>query len=162
WEIVRLQYSPGGNWVTFETWERDVFIFAAGGGSPRRLLNGVGHVWDPSGRHLYYCTPDPLGGSRLQWVGIDESGGELRGKPQTIALLTGLLRDLAIARDGQQFAVSEKEEAYNLTRLTLVTGGGSPAGQEEILSGGQVRDRAPDVSPDGRSIAYVSNRLGSQ
>src|SRR5881396_1767162 len=28
WEILRPQYSPGGSWVTFETWTREIFIFA--------------------------------------------------------------------------------------------------------------------------------------
>ena len=160
WEIVRLQYSPGGSWVTFETYKREIFIFPAGGGSPRKLLDGVSHVWEPSGKRLYYCTRDPLGGTRLQSVEMDESKGELRGKPQTLALMTGILRELAISRDGQEFAVSELEGSRNLTRLPLTGDGGSPAGPEEVLSRGQVFDRQPDVSPDGLSIAYTSNRLG--
>jgi hypothetical protein len=137
-----------------------MFMFPAGGGSPRKLLNGISHVWDPSGKRLYYCTRDPLGGTRLQSVEMDESKGELRGKPQMMALMTGILRDLAISRDGQQLAVSELEGSMNLTRLPLTAEGGSAAGPEEVLSRGQVFDRQPDVSPDGRSIAYCSNRLG--
>jgi serine/threonine-protein kinase len=161
WEIVRLQYSPDQRWVTFETWRPEIFILPAGGGSPRKLLEGgTGHVWDPSGKRLYYCTRDPLGGTRLQWVEVDESSGELRGKPQTIALMTGILRELAISHDGQQLAVSEREDSLNLSRLPLTADGGSLAGPEEVLSRGQVFDRAPSVSPDGRSIAYSSNRLG--
>src|SRR5262249_52739717 len=35
-----------------------------------------------------------------------------------------------------------------------------PTGQEEVLSKGQVFDQHPQVSPDGRSIGYTSNRLG--
>ena len=159
-EVVRPQYSPGGSWVTFETWDRQIFVFPAGGGSPRQLLNGVNHVWEPSGKRLYYCTRDPLGGTRLQSVEMDESKGELRGTPQTLALMTGILRDLAISRDSQQLALSELEGSMNLTRLPLTAEGGSPAGPEEELSRGQVFDRAPAVSPDGRSIAYTSNRLG--
>src|SRR5437867_3804008 len=52
------------------------------------------------------------------------------------------------------------EGSMNLTRLPLTGDGGSPAGPEEVLSRGQVFDRQPDVSPDGLSIAYISNRLG--
>jgi Tol biopolymer transport system component len=160
WEIVRAQYSPGERWITFENPNLATFIFPAGGGSPRQLLNGAVHVWDPSGKRLYYCTREPLGGTRLQWVEIDETKGELRGRPQTLALMTGVLRDLAISRDGRQLAVSELEGSINLTRLPLTAEGGSAAGPEEVLSKGQVFDRAPAVSPDGRSIAYNSNRLG--
>src|SRR5262249_4685330 len=148
WEIVRLRYSPGGRWITFETFEQEIFIYPAGGGSPRKLLIGGNHVWDPSGKRLYYFIRDPLGGTRLQSVEIDESKGELRGKPKTAAVMTGNLRDLAISRDGRQLAVSELEGSVNLTRLPLTGDGGSPAGPEEVLSGGQVFDRAPEVSPD--------------
>ncbi len=136
WEVVRPQHAPGESWVTFETSDRAIFIFPAGGGSPRQLLNGVNHVWDPSGKRLYYCTRDPLGGTRLQWVEMDGNKGELRGKPQTLSLMTGILADLAISRDGRQLALSEVEGSMNLTRLPLTAEGGSPAGPEEVLSRG--------------------------
>ena len=48
----------------------------------------------------------------------------------------------------------------NLSRLPLTTTGGAPAGAEEVLSDGQVFDGMPSVSPDGRRIAFTSNRLG--
>jgi Tol biopolymer transport system component len=160
WEIVRLQYSPGERWISFETWDRDIFIFAAGSGSPRKLISGVSHVWDPAGKRLYYCTRDPMGGTRLESVEIDDRKGEVRGKPHTIALMTGILRDLALSHDGRSLAVSEMQGSMNLTRLPLAAGGGSAAGAEEPLSRGQVFDRTPGISPDGKSIAYNSNRLG--
>jgi len=85
---------------------------------------------------------------------------DLRGNPQTLGLMTGILADLAISRDGRQLALSEWDGSMNRTRLPLTAEGGSPAGPEEVLSRGQVFDRVPNVSPDGRSIAYNSNRLG--
>jgi hypothetical protein len=48
---------------------------------------------------------------------IDEQSGKLLGSPRTIGLMTGVLRDLAIARDGQRLVVSELGESLNLTRL---------------------------------------------
>ncbi len=160
WEIVRAQYSPGGRWITFETYVRQILILPAGGGTPRELLSGISHVWDPSGKRLYYCTRDPVGGTRLQSVEIDEAAGKLKGKPQTVALLTEILRDLAISRDGQYLALSELEGSMNLTRLPMTADASHPVGPEEVLSRGQVFDRAPVVSPDGGSIAYLSDRLG--
>jgi Tol biopolymer transport system component len=74
--------------------------------------------------------------------------------------MTGILRDLSISRDGQQFAVAQLEASQNLTRLPLTPDGSSPTGPEEVLSRGQIIDRMPQVSPDGRSIAYTSDRLG--
>jgi Tol biopolymer transport system component len=160
WEIVRAQYSPSGRWISFETWDREIYLFPAGGGTPRKILDGINHVWDSSGKRLYYCSRNLLGGTRLEWVEIDENKGEIKGEPQMLTLMTGILRDLAIARDGQQLAVAQLEAAHNLTRLPLTADGGAPAGPEEMLSGGQIIDRMPQFSPDGRSIAYTSDRLG--
>jgi Tol biopolymer transport system component len=160
WEIVRVQYSPSGHWITFETLDRQIFLLPDGGGSPRELLSGVSHVWDPSGRRIYYCTQELSGGTRLSSVEINEGTGKLKGGPQTVGVLTGILKDLAISRDGRHLAASEVEGSLNLTRLPLNDNGNAPAGPEEVLSSGQVFDHEPSVSPDGRSIAYMSNRLG--
>ena len=130
------------------------------GGQPRKLLDGLSHVWEPSGKHLYYCTRDTLGGTRLESVAIDESTGEVRNAPITLDLMTGILSDLALSRDGERLAAKEWDGSLNLTRLPLSRTGGLPAGPEEILSEGQVADHMPSVSPDGDKIAYGSNRLG--
>ncbi|MGH9368184.1 MAG: protein kinase domain-containing protein [Thermoanaerobaculia bacterium] len=159
WEIVRIQYAPRGAGISFESVEGEVLLLSAAGGAPRMLLNGRSHAWDASGERLYYLTRDPTGGTRLQVVGIDASG-RVRGTPRTIGLMTGILRDLAVSRDGRQLAVSELDGSLNLTRLPLSAGGGAPAGPEEALSVGQVIDRYPSFSPDGRRIAFASDRLG--
>ncbi len=162
WEIVRVRYSPGGVWVSFETAFGDVYLLPSGGGTPRRLLAGSSHAWDGSGTRLYFLNRDPSGGTRLQTVEVDEKTGRLRGEPSTLALMTGILRDLAVSRDGRKLAASELEGSLNLTRLPLRPDGAAPAGPEEELSSGRVIDRYPAFSPDGRRIAFVSNRLGAE
>ncbi len=162
WEIVRLQYSPGGNWISFETWDQRVLLVPAAGGTPRKLLQGSSHSWDPSGKRLFYLTRDRPGGTRLQSVEIDEQSGEVSGGAHTVGLVTGILRDLAIARDGHQAVVAELRGWLNLTRLPLAPARGAPAGSEEELDSGEARDRFPSFSPDGRRIAVASTRLGDQ
>jgi Tol biopolymer transport system component len=76
--------------------------------------------------------------------------------------MTGILRDLAISRDGRRLALSEIEGSMNLTQLPLAPGGGGPGGPEEELSSGRVIDRYPGYSPDGKRIAFASNRLGPE
>ena len=84
----------------------------------------------------------------------------MRGAGRTVGLLTSNLRDLAVARDGRRLAVVQDETSRNLTRLPLAADGGSPAGPEEPLSSGSVIDSYPQVSPDGRRVAYISDTLG--
>jgi Tol biopolymer transport system component/predicted Ser/Thr protein kinase len=162
WEIVRLQYSPSGHWITFETWDQQVLLLPAAGGTPRALPRGSSYSWDPSGKRLYYLVRDRLGGTRLQSVAIDDESGKISGAVQTVGLVTGTLRDLAIARDGDQIVVAERRESMNLTRLPLASTGGAPSGPEEELDSGEVRDRFPSFSPDGHRIAMCSTGLGDQ
>jgi Tol biopolymer transport system component len=160
WEIVRIEYSPDARWMTFETADSEIMIMPLDGGQARRLVSGVGHAWNPSGTRLYYSTRNPGGGTRLQSIAIDQRTGTTVGQPITVGLMTGLLRDLVISHDGQELAVSEAEGSMNLTRLPLNAAGSAPAGPEHVLSEGQVLDGQPNVSPDGKWIAYTSNRLG--
>jgi Tol biopolymer transport system component len=162
WEITRIQYSPTGRWLTFETLDLEVFAVEASGGTPRLLLRGSNVAWEGSGKRLYFLFRDPSGGTRLQTVEIDESSATLRSEPRTVGLMTGILRDLAISRDGTKLVASELEGSLNLTRLPLTADGGSPAGPEEELSSGRVIDRYPNYSPDGKRIAFSSDRLGAE
>ncbi len=163
WEIVRLQYSPNGAWMSFEALNPDrVMLMPATGGAPRELLSGISHVWDPSGDRLYYVTRSPSGGTAFESVKIDPRTGILQGSPEAIGVMTGIFRDLAISPDGSRFAVSELEGSLNLTQLPLTPDGAAPSGPEEELSNGRVLDRYPAYSPDGRRIALASDRLGKE
>jgi Tol biopolymer transport system component len=165
WEILRIQYSPGGRWLDFETLDGEVYLVPATGGTPRLLFQGFrgsNVVWEGSGRRLYFLILESSGGTRLQSVEIDEASGRLRGQPQTVGLMTGILRDLAVSRDGEKLVASELEGSLNLTRLPLTPDGASASGPEEELSSGRVIDRYPHYSPDGRRIAFASDRLGAE
>jgi len=162
WEITRLQYAPNGEWVSFEATDEIVRIVASRGGPVRDLIAGSNHAWDASESRVFFLTRDPGGGTRLTAAAVDMARGSAAGSQETVAILTGVLRDVALSRDGRQLAVSELEGALNLTRIRLAEGGGAPQGQEEELSSGQVIDRYPAFSPDGQRIAHVSDRLGPQ
>ncbi|HEV8337398.1 MAG TPA: protein kinase [Candidatus Polarisedimenticolia bacterium] len=161
WEIVRLLYSPSGRWVYFSTFDPErVLVLSTAGGAPREIAKGAHPAWD--GQRLLFASRDLRGGTRLQAVPIDEARGAPRGEPQTVGLMTGTLRDLALPRDGRRLAVTELEGAMNLTLLPLSGDGASAGGPELPLSQGQVVDGRPSFSPDGRWIAFTSDRLGKQ
>jgi len=160
WEIVRIGCSPDGRWVSFEDQLEALFLIPAAGGKPVRVLSGFSHVWDGSSSRLWILTKEPKGGTRIQSLDIDPNRGTVVGKSTTVGLVTASLRDLAVSRDGRQAVVTEVDTSRNLTRLPLAPGGGAPGGPEEPLSTGRVIDNSPQVSPDSRRIAYVSDTLG--
>ncbi len=161
WEIRRIQYAPHGQWVSFETTDDQVMLIPAKGGQPHSLVYAMSHVWDPSGKRLYYLHRDSAGGTRLLSVEVDEETGRTAGEAHTVSVTTGLLRDVSIAEDGKNIALSELEGSMNLTRLPLKADGSGPAGPEEVLTSGHVIDRWPAVSPDGQRIAFGSDRMGT-
>jgi serine/threonine protein kinase len=164
YEITRLHYSPSGKWISFETApDGEVFLVPAGGGTPRPLLpRAASHAWDAKSHRVFYLNQEPSGGTRLQAVAIDEANGTAARKPEPVAIMTGILRDIAIHAAGRQIAMAELEGSLNLTRLPMKPDGSGPSGPEEPLSTGHVLDRYPTVSPDGKKIAYGSDRLGSE
>lgn len=165
WEVVRLGYSPDGHWITFETLDRAVFAVPAAGGTPTELLKGTSHVWDPSGRQVYYVNQeaDASTGTRIEVADVQDGVAGLRVARVAVAgVSTGNLRDLAIAADRHRLLAVNTEESLNLTRVPLAPDGDRTAGSEEQLSDGLVRDRYPVVSPDGARIAVGSNRTGAE
>jgi hypothetical protein len=106
-----MRYAPHASWITFDTADAEIFIVPTAGGRPRKLVSGIAHVWEPSGKHLYYCVREPGGGTRLQSMGIDERTGNITDQPQTIGLMTGILHDLSISRSGQELALTTSSDS---------------------------------------------------
>ena len=158
-DIVRIGCSPDGRWVSFEN-SQGILMMPAEGGRSGEVAPGFSHAWDASSRRLWSLAKDPDGGTRVRCSDLDPERGSLRGGPKTVGLVTSYLRSLAVSRDGHRLVVTEDETSRNLTKLPLATGGGAPAGAEEPLSTGRVMDSYPQVSPDGRRVAYVSDTLG--
>jgi Tol biopolymer transport system component len=160
WEIITLGCSPDGRWISFESQLEKIFLMPAGGGKPAELLAGFSPVWDGSSARIWSLARDPEGGARIQVTDLASDGRASSGGPKLINLSTAYLRDLAVTRDGTRIVVAEEETSRNLTRLPLAAGGGAPAGPEEPLTSGRVIDSYPDVSPDGKRVAVVSDTLG--
>lgn len=94
-------------------------------------------------------------------VAVDRTGS-VAGSEQVVAVLTGILRDIAVASGSHALAVVELEAGLNLTRLPLSADGSRPAGPEEALSSGSARDYNPAYSLDGRRLAYSTDAAGLQ
>ena len=160
WEITGIGCSPDGRWVSFETQLDEVFLMPASGGKPTLFFSGFSHAWDASSRRVWALVREANGGTRVQSGELDDGRPTLSGEPRAISISTAYLRNLAVSPDGRRLVLSEEETSRNLTRLPLAAAGDSPAGPEEPLSSGRVIDGYPSVSPDGKSVAYISDILG--
>jgi eukaryotic-like serine/threonine-protein kinase len=159
WEIMRPHYSHDGRWISFEDQSSSLVLLPAQGGNPHQLFATSSHAWADDGS-LYFLKRGAAGGTTIGRVSVDGQARLVAGSEDVVAVLTGALRDIAVAPGSQALAVSEMEGGFNLARLPLSPDGSRPVGPEEALSSGSVRDRYPMYSFDGQRLAYSSNRTG--
>jgi Tol biopolymer transport system component len=159
WEITRPHYSPDGLWISFEEKDGKLLLLPATGGEPHELLAVNSHAWSDDGS-LYVLKRGEAGGTTIARVKVDGRSRLVAGSEEVVAVLTGALRDIAVAPGSHTLAVAEIEAGFNLARLPLSADGSRPAGPEEPLGRGSVWDRRPAYSFDGRRLAYASNRTG--
>jgi len=153
--------SPDGAWVAFEadlggTDVRDVFIVPSGGGDPIQLtdhpLNDAGISWSPDSRTVYLNTGMYFDGSI---VGVDV-------ETQAVTRI-GSGGSGELSPDGRTFAFTrntkpEDDDQSNQDVWILpVEGGDARLLTPETFDW---RDTEPTWSPDGTTLAFISDRNG--
>ena len=168
------RWSPDGNWIAFQvdrhtrySSERDdVYVIAASeseiaasGGEPRNLTDTdwsseVSITWSPDSRYLAFSSSALLGGGILRAeVSTGElgrisatGGGDLQWSPEggRIAYSANRVRDESFVSNGDLYVVSVAN------------------GEERMLTPDILgfRERDPHWSPDGRRVAFVTDRTG--
>ena len=148
WEIVYDREENG---------DADLFVVAAGGGPERRLTRGPGHDslarWTPDGRSVVFTSS--RSGTPQLWQ-VDADGGRLRRLRANAA--TEYQADPS--PDGKTLAfLSNLGGPERLLLEDLASG----ATRELVRHGGDTIFGNPHWSPDGRRIAFSSNRrIGHQ
>ena len=162
--------SPDGVTVAFARYPQDssanIYLMPLVGGEPRRLTNERGSLfgltWPPDGKHLVFSS-DRGGISRLWQVSVQgsspsptpfETAGEDARFPSFSRASAGAPTRLAYQRFDQN---------VDIRRAEIVREGRSGQSLRPSVSfiSSTRSDDHPQFSPDGKRIAFVSNRSGT-
>ena len=156
-------FSPDGRKLAFFRWvsfaNSDLYLLDLSQdfkpvGDPKRLTFGkwlaFSPAWTTDGRSLVFSASDNL------WR-VDASGAS---KPQRLAVIgaNGVYR--AISRRGNRLAFTQPQGHANIWRIEIPTPGGKANPPQKAIPSTR-NDELPQFSPDGKKIAFASDRSGN-
>ena len=162
---VAPRWSPDGRKVVFQTMERtrfDLRVVDVATRASHALTSDayaeVQPVWDPSGRAVWY-TSNRAGGYNLWRMPVTEEG-EPDGLP--VQMTTGAGEDvqLSVPAAGGPMAFTVLRLNADLWRLPVDPRTGLPTGGPEPVVETTREDSRGAWSPDGKLIAFNSDRAG--
>ena len=110
-------------------------------------------VWSPDDRFIYFASS--RGGTTNVWKILSASG-----EPEQITAGQGADSDIDLSADGKRLVFSTFRINLNIAELSLEPGS---LGRRKWLTNDAARgELGPRYSPDGRRIAYFSNRGGAE
>jgi Tol biopolymer transport system component/DNA-binding winged helix-turn-helix (wHTH) protein len=156
-------FSPDGKTIAFVRYgsggASDLYLASLEGAAPRRLTFDNATImklaWMPDGREILFLSNRSGGGFSSLWR-IPASGG-------TPALVESAGTDLsgfAISRRSNRLAWSQTIANINVWQIELA-GTTTLRHPAKTLISSTRQDVSPQFSPDGRKIAFASNRTGN-
>ncbi|MET3931594.1 DNA-binding winged helix-turn-helix (wHTH) protein/Tol biopolymer transport system component [Lysobacter sp. OAE881] len=153
------RYSPDGRWIVFvrNAPLGDFWRIPAQGGNAERLsrlrADLRGWDWSPTGRGLLFSA---MVDGEYRLFRLDTSTGEAR----QMGVDDG--QAPVAARSRRAIAFVQRRPYFGLYRVQLADGDGpGRVHVVEPLFASAARDLLPSIAPDGRQLAFVSDRSGS-
>jgi Tol biopolymer transport system component len=158
------RFSPKGDMLAFIRYEnrlrKEVCVVSIQGGESRTLvgdLEKVGGVgWSRDGAYVLYSS-NQESDHRLYRVALSAGGSDPQ-RTRTELYGSNPLQ-FSVSGGTDRLVYVESGDDLNIWRLDL-RGGGDSSWAQVIASTGE--DSAPQYSPDGQRIAFISDRSGSQ
>ncbi|HEY7028137.1 MAG TPA: protein kinase [Gemmatimonadales bacterium] len=159
------RWSPDGKRLVFRRLQQpksDIVVVDLATGKTAWVTHDdvvdVNPAWSPSGRFIYFSSLRG-GGLNLWRVAVSQSG-DPQSPPEQLTTGAGDDLEPSIAPDGKRLAFSIFRIEADLWRLPLDPATGKAIGQPEtVIATTRVESRGA-WSPDGRSIAFNSDRNG--
>lgn len=161
------QFSPTGRWILFETGRRgrnSLMVVSDDGMINNYLTDSMGDEgaasWSPDGRQIAYIERSPAYFSgKLKILKFNPEYGEAVGQATTLYTSPTdrgggwSIRKPQWSPDGRELAVVLQDSGWNHIDLIPAAGGAPRA-----VTHGDYEDESAVFSPDGKSLAVVSNR----
>jgi beta-lactamase regulating signal transducer with metallopeptidase domain/Tol biopolymer transport system component len=159
----KTDLSPDGRYIAYDipqekgSSKRDIFVFAV---DERREIPLVQHPaddkllgWTPDGKHILFVS-DRMGTANA-WL-LQVADGKPHGLPELVKPLIGDVKPIGFTQSGSYYyTASYKAEDVYVASLDLETGKVLSSPRPIRQSGSE---SCPDWSPDGRCLAYCSQR----
>jgi Tol biopolymer transport system component/DNA-binding winged helix-turn-helix (wHTH) protein len=166
WGHGGLALSPDGKRLAFTEdlgfWARDIYVVPVSSdlsftAKPERITFDrkaiAGLTWAGDSKHLIFSSPR---NGRLQlWKVAAEPGSA----PIRLGLTDDQVTDLAVSRDGRHLIYAHDIDDQNIWRASLKDGHLGTASNFIVSTR---RDMQAHYSPDGKRIAFESNRSGNE
>jgi dipeptidyl aminopeptidase/acylaminoacyl peptidase len=161
------RFSPRGTWILFETGRsgHNDLMLVSEDGKRTNLVTDSGNdasaaAWSPDGQRIAYVerSTEHFSGV-LKVLEIDIATGMPKGEPRELYRARTdrgggwQIREPVWSPDGTTLAVVLQDSGWDKIYLIPSTGGTPKA-----LTDGESEDAAPLFSPDGKTVAFTSNR----
>jgi len=176
-ELHSFAWSPDGRWIAYVSGNKafiadatlgnlapsSIWVVRATGGTPHRVTDdrnlNMSPVWVPQRRALLYVS-NRDGGRDVYAVTVTTSGGSAS---PPVRLTTGLnVHGISVGASGGLLAYSAFTETSNVWSLPIPGRAPLSVAQARPVTTGNQTIEGFDVSPDGRWLAFDSNRNGVQ